>query len=359
MNREWSTRAYREGDEEKIYELRRAVRPSDNRERDLWLRWWRWMYRENPAGEGLIRLAEADGRVVAQHMMVPLRLLVNGQTVTACMGMEAMTHPDYRRQGLFNRLTREVFDDAAVRGIEIQTGMPNELSGAQYAKINGWFKVANPKVLIRAFNWKNVIGLKISNKSLSGVVAAGAAPLFDKIIYRPHSAPEIEGLTITEISSFDERFDRLWDRFSGRYPIITIRDSRYLNWRYHIPGIRYSVYAAAEGSEVRGYITMSERPLRTARVSYVADMIAESEPVMHCLISKAVLACRLAGVDLIAYSLLADEAYYRVLRRNGFMPYSLIKNNYLGVYSRSKQISRSFLQNPSNWFFQHADTDTI
>ena len=80
---------------------------------------------------------------------------------------------------------------------------------------------------------------------------------------------------------------------------------------------------------------------------------------MQRLIEKAVEVCRSTGIDLIAYSLLADESCYRTLRESGFFEYSLIRDNYLGVYSRSKQVPESFLRDPRNWFFQHADTDTI
>ena len=358
MKRDLSVRAYREGDEEGIYTLWKVIHPEEHRDRDEWMRWWHWIHKKNPAGEGLIRLAEANGRIVAHHMMVPIKYKINGQISLCGLGTEAMTHPDYRRRGLWKSTTEALLSDSVDMAISA-IGTPNKLSHAAWSKVDGFFKVSTTKVMVKPLNWKNFIRLKIKNKLLSRFLATGAALVFDKIFFRTHKAPEIDGLAINRITSFDERFDRLWDRVPDRYPIMTVRNKDYLNWRYNTPGMEYSIYAAEEGSEVRGYLVLSDRLLRGARVSYVADMIAESEAVMHCLVSKAVEECHQSGIDFISYSLIANKAYHRALRKNGFLFYPLMRDSYLGIYSNSKKVSQSYLQNPKNWLFQHGDTDTI
>lgn len=61
MERKWSMRTYTEGDEEGILELWKAVYPERAYDREKWLRWWRWMYKNNIADLGQIWLADDNG----------------------------------------------------------------------------------------------------------------------------------------------------------------------------------------------------------------------------------------------------------------------------------------------------------
>ena len=357
MKQEWITRPYREDDEYKLFELASIMYPQATLQMDEWVKRWRWWYQQNPAGEGLIRLAEVNDRIVGQHMMAPLKVMVNGHVTTYCMGMEAMTHPDFRRQGMFKRLTEEVFADAEKRGIYVQTGMPNKLSGAQYAKIQGWFKVASINVAIKPLNWQKVIGFKIKNKVLGQIITTGAKLLYDRS-FSSH-LPKIHGLTFHKITIFDQKFDHLWNKISGRSPIMTVRDSQYLNWRFNIPGQRYSIYSAEQGQQVRGYIVIGERPLRNARVGHIADLVADADEILLPLLAHGIEVSRQTGIDMLAYSFLASKVYTLSLKKTNFMFYPFFKDSYLGVYSKSSDIAPEFLKDSDNWFFQHSDTDTI
>ena len=74
MQREWLLRSYQAGDEAGIFDLYRAVYPSVQCDKEQWLRWWHWLYRENPAGDAQIWLAEQDARIVSHYPMIPLKL---------------------------------------------------------------------------------------------------------------------------------------------------------------------------------------------------------------------------------------------------------------------------------------------
>ena len=61
MERVWSIRAYKKGDEDDIFELTKAVHPEQEYDWKKWMRWWRWMYIDNPAGDSRIWVADHDG----------------------------------------------------------------------------------------------------------------------------------------------------------------------------------------------------------------------------------------------------------------------------------------------------------
>jgi len=46
------------------------------------------------------------------------------------------------------------------------------------------------------------------------------------------SFSKVANAKIQNINQFDQRFDKLWEQVSQNYPILIVRDSLYLNWRY-------------------------------------------------------------------------------------------------------------------------------
>ena len=311
MKREWSIRAYREGDEEGIYQLDQAVHPSEQYDRDGWMRWWRWMYKENPAGKGLIWLAEDKDKIVGQYAVIPVAMKSAAQVILGAQSIATMTHPDYRRQGMFEELARITYHEAAKAGIRIIYGFPNQFSRPGFINKLDWFDISTMKIMLRPLNWKKYfrskIKSKIKNRFLSGFLAVGATLLFDKILFRTREAPAIDRLAITQVTSFDERFDRLWAKVSGQYPIMVVRNKDYLNWRFSAPGKHYLIFAAEKANEVLGYLVLYNRIPGNIKYSFMFDMIAESEEVMRCLVSEAVKVCQREGVDFISYRLIADS----------------------------------------------------
>jgi len=107
----WSTRAYRDGDEEAISELESAVY-GELQDKDQWRRWWHWMYKDNPGGTGLIWLAEDAVKLVGHYPLIPVRLKLGNQIVKASQNLDQMTHPDYRHQGIATNLGRQTLNEA-------------------------------------------------------------------------------------------------------------------------------------------------------------------------------------------------------------------------------------------------------
>jgi GNAT superfamily N-acetyltransferase len=354
----WSVRAYREGDEEGIYELYQAVYPSKQPERDRWMRWWRWMYRTGPAGNGQIWVADHSGRIVGQYPTIFTQIKVKNEILKVSQNIDLMTHPDYRHQGISQTLEKKALDELGKQEIHLTIGFPNKAAYFGHKKA-GWFDIASMKVTLKPLNWKNTIRLKIKNRLLSGLLAAGAALVFNRIPLRTHQARQTDGLVVSQITSFDERFDRLWTRVSGQYPIIMVRNKDYLNWRFCTPGSSYLILTIEEADEVRGYLVLREKTLRSKKVSIIFDTIAESEEIMHRLISEAVGICQRKGIDCIVYNLIAGRTYHRVLKSNGFIFPPFTKGADFCAYSSATQIPQKFLKNPKNWFVQTADSDTL
>lgn len=349
-------RAFRSGDEAGIFELWKKVYSNRQLDKDKWLSWWRWMYEENPSGEGIIRLAEDSGKLVGQYAIVPVQVKFGDNILIGAQSLDTMTHPDYRRQGIFENLANAVYKEASDRGISIIYGFPNQFSYPGFVKNLGWFDISRMQVIMKPFNWRNTLRPKIRNEFLLKTLVLGTSLIFNKLFLKTQKPPNIEGLTLARITSFDERFDEFWPRISDQSKIMVVRDRNYLNWRYSTPGSNYSIFAAEKGFKVLGYIVLQHKAQFGTKTSSIFDLMAQSEDVMHCLISRAIEESQKES-DVLYYSSITNNIYSRIFRKNGFIPLIFIKSGHFCAYSQITSSSQKLLINPKNWIVQTGDSD--
>jgi len=351
----WSIREYREGDEKGILELTEAVHGAV-RDKEQWMRRWHWMYKHNPTGAGRIWLAEHNDKIVGQYPLILMNLKVGDDIVQVSQNVDVMTHPDYRYQGMFSMLERRALDELEKAGVHITIGFPNDAAYPGHMK-SGWFDIGVMQVLCKVFNWRNAIKLKVDSEPLQRVLAIGASVVFNKIFFRAQKRRAIVGLTINQITSFDERFDEFWTKICNQSQIMVVRNKDHLNWRYGAPDIDYSIFIAEKDGEICGYLVLGDRIQKDVKVRYIFDTLAQSEELIRCLVSRATADCCQSKVDLIIYLFIASRTYSQVLKRNGFIPIPFIEGGHFGAYSSSKYISKEFLSKPENWFVQVGDSD--
>jgi len=352
----WLTRAYRQGDEEGIFDLWNAVYPDKARDRQQWLRWWHWLYRGNPAGMGVICVAEHDGRIVGHAGEIPLAMKVSGETILAGLGIDAMTHPEYRRQGMYLAIvkTRRALGESC--GIQATYAFPNELSYPGQTRDLGAFDIAAMQKVIRPLNWRNAVRAQTGNRLLAAVSPVASA-LLDATFFRPAKAPTLRGLRVAPVSAFDQRVDDLWARASSQYQVLVVRRRDYLNWRYaSIPDVDYLICVAEQDELVTGYMVISRKQLRRAMIGVIMDIFAESQHVARCLIADAVTRSRLEGLDLLYGARMAGTPLAAAFRRSGFLPAPFLKPIRVTGRSVSPNIAGK-LQNARNWFLQIGDSD--
>jgi GNAT superfamily N-acetyltransferase len=359
MERKWVVRQYEEGDEEKILDLWKAVHPEKSYDREKWMKWWRWLYKDNPLGAGRIWLAEHDGKIVGQYTMVPASVKIDNEVVPCGHGPDLMTHHDYRRQKIFETLATRVYYQAEKEGVLFLFGFANRFSHIGLVNKLNWFDISVMPVMLRPLNWGNIISIKVSNKLLLRLTSFVISATFNMAFREPHILRSAGALAIKHVSNFDDRFDRLWTRISCSYPIMLVRNKEYLNWRYVASGADYTILSAEKGDEVVGYLVSGHRQRRNRQASVIYDLIAESEQAMQYLLSEAIKECSQSGDAFIEYRLTAGKAYHKLLRESGFLSLPFIKGAYFCGYINSKQLSISFLKNPKNWFVQIGDSDSI
>ena len=360
MKRAWSVRAYEKGDENGIFELVKAVHPERKYEREKWMRWWRWMYTENPAGDSRIWIADHDGKIVGQYPLILVNMKFGKQIITASQNIDLMTHPDYRHQGIFSTLEQKALNEAGKEGISITYGFPNEPAYPGHLK-SGWFDVCPLQLMIMPLNLENVLKKRIKNKLLLKICTV-IGKLIIYLFYRAKKPPEVPGLIISRTSSFDDRIAMLWKKVSDEHDIIVVRDKEYLNWRYiNLPDVEYTIYLAEKDDAVCGYVVLRCINEQNQTSGYIFDILAplDRPEVISCLLSKALKYFKTENVDLIFCNMIAGKRFHKIFRKNGFISACFLKGERFCAYTSHPKISEPYLKNRKNWFIQVGDSDFI
>lgn len=359
MERKWSIRAYGEGDESKILELRKAVYPAERYNLEQWMRLWRWMYKDHPGGTGRIWLAEDNGKLAGQYSLIFMRLKLGNQIVKASQNIDQMTHPDYRRQGIATNLGRQALDEVGREGIYVTTAFANEGSYVVDIK-TGFVDICAQRAMIRPLNLENILVKYITNKSLLKICTV-SMNLIVKTLYRTTNAPKVDGLTIARISSFDDRINDLWEKVSNDYKIIVVRDKEYLNWRFvDVPDVEYAIFLAEKEGQILGYTVLKCEKQRGLIFGRIFELVVplEQQAVAQSLILKAVDFFKEHKADLVLFRLIANKVLYKTLRKSGFI-YSRFMGGKAPFLARANtpEVSEKFLSDPEHWFVQTGDSD--
>ena len=309
---------------------------------------------------------EGNRHLLGQYRVFWMDVKVRDRVVKVAQGADSMTHPNYRHQGINSALIRHAIDDASKAGFHIAIGFVGFGSGSYAVHMkSGYIHVGTMQYFLKPLNWNSVIKSVVRcpellmNSWQATVLAIGAALLFDKMHATARSPLETEGLIVRQVVSFDERINGLWARVSDRNKVMVVRSQRYLNWRYAAPGRSYRIFVAEKASEVVGYVVLSTRMARGIMVTYVFDLLAQSDEVIETLVSKVVEDSRLNNADVVLYPLMADQIYREILGRSGFVCLPFVKGAALIAYcTSSAPVSRAFLGDPRNWLIQIGDSDT-
>ena len=366
MKPEWTVRLSKKSDAKGILKLMKDVYPDRKFDEKKWTKWWKWMFTENPAGAAKIWVADHNGKIAGQYPFVITDMKVGDKVLKTAQNIELMTHPDYRRQGMFVKLERTALKGVEKNDIHIAYGFPNAAAYPGHLK-SDWFDVCPYQIGFKSFNLKKILNAYSDNKISNKFVEIFGNLVF-KLFYRGKKASIVKGVKISKINSFDNRFDDFWKTVSNEYQIITVRNKDYLNWRYvKVPDISYTIFAAEENNKICGYIVLrcvdEDKNLKSGSIFDI--LVSSDRPeIASLLISKAIDFFKKENVDYIICFMIANKKLRKIFRKSGFMfPKSLLKlfadEGIFIAYSSHPEITQDFFKDENNWFVQLGDSDSL
>jgi GNAT superfamily N-acetyltransferase len=265
---------------------------------------WRWKHERNPFGPSPAMVAEADGEIVSLRLFLRWRWRYRERVFDAVRPVDTATHPDWRRRGLFERLTRELVDVMRAEGVAFVFNTPNASSGRGYEKL-GWRIVGRPTIWVRPLRPGRML-TELTRREQPRGLAEAPQPF-------EHSPSTV--LASPDLAAFLQRTTR------SAFRLMTAADEPYLTWRYRdCPGIAYDARGAfdrASGALVvfRRAVRQGLRELRLCDLFFADDMASRAKvrELIGDLLTEH-------DVDLATARAVAGTTQAAVLLRCGFLP---------------------------------------
>lgn len=279
-----------------------------------------WMYENNPAGSAICYFAvekETDS-VIGATALFPRWVLINGKWQRAGVAGDFVVDKDHRGFGPAFALAKTTTSESERENFEILYGFPNELSRPLLLR-GGWKILGSAASLIKPLRSFSHVKKHIDIPIMTGLASKGIDLIMkfsSKEMYRRRS----EEYLFQNLTTFDRRFDELWVKASGQFPIIGVRNSSYLTWRFqHHPEKCYfiSILMRKQSDEILGYIIYYEDGKR----SQIDDLFFLDEgEILDCLIFEFLVCQRKEGIDFITFNYLGAPRVAKKFREYGFFP---------------------------------------
>jgi hypothetical protein len=291
----WSIRLYRPGDESQIIGLFQRV---FGQERSL--AHWRWKFLGNPEGAQICLAVTDTGEVIGQYAGIPVRVMVDGQTFTFSQAIDSMVDAGYRRglkkPGVFACL----FEGFA------------EAYGGE-GRVTILWGFTNPEALRIGQRLLGYVPLHRVVKLVRSVEGASHPTTRQRMMEVWDSVQ----CPIRSVNRFDGRVDRLWERCGPELRVATIRDARYLNWRYaDCPDTRYQLLIAGGtmGMPIQG-VAVLRLGWMDQPVACLMDWLVPSaaKDVADRLLERSFEEAKLAGMKELHAWFPPSSVWYRFL----------------------------------------------
>ncbi|NHN43179.1 GNAT family N-acetyltransferase [Halorubellus sp. JP-L1] len=243
-----TVRGFRPGDVDAFLSLMETVF-GQTRDRE----WFEWKYELNPYAEAPhIVVAERDGDLVGARPFLPLEMAVGDETHLALEPVDAMVHPDHRREGVFTAMTREGIDRYEAGEPSFFFNFPNEAVAAGSREL-GWEKVEDR---VTYYRFADLPEVAERNELGTGVqLAASAVEPASTGYYalREALAPVSDATPVRRDSGVHAAEFAALARRDVPDRIHAVRDETFYEWRFQNPDWEYEVYVA-ESREPAGLV---------------------------------------------------------------------------------------------------------
>lgn len=211
-------RAGEPADTERICALLGAVFPENPKARP---EVYRWQYWENPFGAPSVWVWEDAGALVGHGGLFPVPGLLDGRRVLLGHAADAATAPSHRGHGLYARLNRLRYDDAAERGMAVTMALPNPDAWPGSAGA-GLTKVGRVGAWVRPLDDAWLAGRLRIPAMAAAALRRATFPAW-RAVPASDSEPDEE---------LPDGLDDLWERIRHWSPCGISRNEAWWRWRY-------------------------------------------------------------------------------------------------------------------------------
>ncbi|MCC6407278.1 MAG: GNAT family N-acetyltransferase [Planctomycetes bacterium] len=320
-----------------------------------------WRYDENPHGASVSFVTRpAGGEGVSGYACSPRRALSFGDERTlAPVGEtgDVMTHPEWRKRGLFSDLDRAAMAATKHLGWPCVFGLPNRRSAHIFVEL-GWEVIGSVRP------WTFVLRTDAAARrelAVDGRARAWLAPFTARTCRgaRRRRAVLGDGLRTLPLARFPRDVEALARTVEKRFAFMIRRDAEYLNWRFaNSPSKLHRIVGVYDGAErFAGYVVV-QVPRPGEPVGYLVDVLAHDERALAAALETGIATLESAGASLVRATAIDGSWWQRVLVDVGFRAPK--PENHLTVILHPHQTDHPLVKaarDVRGWYFTDGDRD--
>jgi hypothetical protein len=275
-----------------------------------------WMYLRNPDGPAVVWTLRdmQSGELAGFTAALPRRMLVGGEAATCWIGADFSIRPQYRTLGPAMKLRRAVKNAIDDGSADFLYSHPNQRMAVVHSRV-GNVVVGRMVRYAKALRLAPYLRERLGNWAGASLAGALADPVL-RVSSREFRHKFRNQIRPIAPARFDERFDRLFEDVAARWPVIGIRDARYLNWRYaDNPLHETHALVAEDGDRLRGYSLLTIHDDR----GYIKDLFFEDdETVVRDLLIASIQWSRQMMLRNLSLTVLDSNPLLAVATEFGF-----------------------------------------
>ena len=321
---------------------------------------WNWRYKDNLTGQTTVTVAKDGNKLVGCIHWNPRRVKVGGGIFLGCCSLDMGVHPDYRQIGISNDLISTV-DELRIRaGMEFsyfETSNPMHLRTIKrkvplYVDVTHFVRIKDIRLHLKKIFYKNKLIINIGFRTLHFINRI-------KNLIK-HFRQSKNTIRVSDIKTFDDRINKLWQAVSDTYEYITERNETYLDWRYGDSRRGgYTIKVAQDKKDVFGYIVLKiNKVLEDYPVGYIVDILTMPNrlDVADALISAAVHFFDMNNVNIVHSRLVRGHPYGKNLEKAGFVDSREKKSIFFTPYEKLENEMTKIISNgPAGIYITYGD----
>jgi len=298
-----------------------------------------------------------NGMLAGQYVVQPQRFRCFGHETPCVLSFNTLTREAYRGQKIFIKLAERTYGRAAGEGYAFVYGCPNQNSYPGFMKKLAFKDMHHFPLYARPLNLNHMV----KERKMSGVLAAIATPFQ---VFFPNKGADSVGIELLTEKNVN-LMDAFWDKIKDKYPIMGVRDAKYIQYRYiNVPRRVYYPYVAIENGQIVAFAVGRIREVAGFETGMIADFLfvpgheEQAKKVIKVLVKRM----KDEGASLAGCIILAHTEEVKVLKKCGFyhVPDKLLPQPTPLIFRLlDKSKDEAKLSDINNWFFTTGDYDVV
>jgi len=314
-----------------------------------------WFYQQNYYGLPLCWgvSVDDDQKYVGSETIFPRKFYINGHATKAGITGDFVMDTSHRILGPALKLQKSITSTCQESLYDFLLGLPNKQ--AKPVKLRaGFHSIGRSLELVKLVRSENYLRKFINNKVLLSCTSF-VSDILIKLFAKENYSFKNSGLALQIISSFDSRFETLWEKAKKNFVIIGERNPDYLNWRFlQCPYKDYKIAAlvSKDLATVQGYIVYFESD---DQINIVDLFALDLDTTLNQMMANFLRYVRNINADKVYFHFLGNNNIFNELKSFGFRKRG--QGNDVIIFADENSKNFPMIQNQQNWFLTESDID--